>query len=102
MQRQLKSGAGPGTQPKSVINDREVAKLSVENELLKKQVEDLQSQLATQSPMITPTRVPEGGGSGSGSREAEEFKVKLQMLRDENFKLKQIDTERRDIEEQLV
>jgi len=55
--------------------------------------------------MITPTRVPEGGGasgSGSSTREAEEFKVKLQMLREENFKLKQIDTERRDIEEQLV
>ena len=73
----MKSSSGPGTQTKSVTNDREVAKLSVENELLRKQVEDLQNQLATQSPIITPTRVPEGDGSGSGSREAEEFKVKL-------------------------
>jgi hypothetical protein len=72
--------------------------------MLKKQVEDLQSQVATQSLIVTPTRVAEAGsmGSGSGSREAEELKVKLHMLRDENSKLKQIDLERRDIEEQLV
>jgi cell division protein FtsB len=39
LQRQLKT-AGPH---KAGSNDREVAKLSVENEMLKKQVEDLQS-----------------------------------------------------------
>jgi SMC interacting uncharacterized protein involved in chromosome segregation len=102
LQRQLKTaGAGP---QKAGSNEREVAKLSVENEMLKKQVEDLQSQVATQSLIVTPTRVAEAGsmGSGSGSREAEELKVKLHMLRDENSKLKQIDLERRDIEEQLV
>jgi hypothetical protein len=54
--------------------------------------------------MVTPTRVAEAQslGSGSGSREAEELKLKLHLLRDENTKLKQIDLERRDIEEQLV
>ena len=97
LQRQLKT-AGP---QKAGSNEREVAKLSVENEMLKKQVEDLQSQVASQSPMVTPTRVAEAQslGSGSGSREAEELKVKLHLLRDENTKLKQIDLERRDIEE---
>lgn len=58
--------------------------------MLKKQVEDLQSLVASQSLMATPTRVAEAGsmGSGSGSREAEELKFKLHMLRDENSKLK--------------
>jgi hypothetical protein len=74
----------------------------VENELLKKQIEDLQHSLATH----TPTRVPENAGhnhnSASSSRESEEFRVKLQVLREENQRLKEIDGERRDIEEQLV
>lgn len=84
----------------SVSNDREVAKLSVENELLKKQIEDLQLSLATH----TPPRLPEASGnnSASSSRESEELRVKLQVLREENKKLREIDGERRDIEEQLV
>jgi cell division protein FtsB len=45
LQKQLKQATGGGSQAKSGNVDRELAKLSVENDLLRKQVEDLQSKL---------------------------------------------------------
>lgn len=50
--------------------------------------------------MFSPAKASEG--AASSSREVEDLKLKLKMLRDENQKLKTTDVERSDIEGQLV
>ena len=96
LSRQLKSVGGQG-QPagnqdsaKGSRNDREVAKLSVENELLKKQVEELQAQVNhSSSGSLTKQQSLTTSSSGPASqvKEVEELKLKLQSLREENLKL---------------
>lgn len=52
--------------------------------------------------MFSPPKANEVEVSSSSSREVEDLKLKLKMLRDENQKLKTTDVQRSDIEAQLV
>ncbi len=78
-------------------NDREVAKLSVENEMLKKKVEDLQAQINSGSSSSSDVFKP-ATSSVPADRETEELKLKISMLREENQKLSAINKERQSIE----
>ena len=76
--------------------DRELAKLSVENELLRKQVESMQQQSPSKADEMPKNASP------PSTREVEDLKLKLRMTREELEAAKTLDKERAQIETALV
>eukprot|EP00347_Sterkiella_histriomuscorum_P004482 403360298 len=85
LQRQVKEGQN---QKSSTNNDRELAKLSVENEMLKKQIEELQSRSSNMSSnnLFDQNGSKKAkGGNDDDSLEQNQLKLKVRELREENI-----------------